>query len=332
MAPKVTVVLTVFRRNKYLREALVSLENQVFKNFEVLVTDDANQTETKLICESFTGMLNIRYRSNPEPFGTFGNVCAALRESRGQYVAILNDDDLFAPLMLELSVQHLEENPDVALSFSNYIIIDTGGAVLDVATNSNMRLRGRDGLKSGRISNGFDFVLRRNVMAVIGCLFRKEIFDYCWLRTEVAGAYDYWIALNIAQIGPLYFDDSPLMSWRQHSESVSSRVSGSVFSGEVFIYEQAGDWNLTPSQTGYVQAQLAHFLLLRGKELLAHDFNNQVVRGALIKSLAVKPRIMTVLVLMFSICPRVLRRAFLVIWHRSLQLRLSLGLTIFSPG
>ena len=330
--PRVTVIVTVFKRNKHLPEALESLEKQVYRDFEVLVTDDANLEETRRICESFERRLDIRYRSNPEALGTLGNLCSALPESRGEYVSVLNDDDTFHPQMLEMLVPPLEKDPEVVLTFSNYHIVDGSGNLLNEATQASLRQRGREGLSPGKIGESFEFALRRNVMAVIGCVFRKQVFASSWNTKEVAGAYDYWLAMQLGRVGKFFFIKAPLMSWRQHIDSVSSRPSESVFSGEVYIYKNLLGWELTATQTAYAAAQQAHFLQLRGKELLAHEHDRSLARASLIESLAVSYCNKTLLVLTLTYLPRILLRPLLWAWHSSLNFRLSRGWKTFSPG
>jgi glycosyltransferase involved in cell wall biosynthesis len=90
--PLVSVVVTVYNRIRFLRFALQSILEQTFRSFEIIVTDDANSPETRSICDSFR-QLKIRYRFNASPLGVAQNLRVAISQTRGRYIAILNDDD-----------------------------------------------------------------------------------------------------------------------------------------------------------------------------------------------------------------------------------------------
>src|SRR4051812_23389763 len=93
-SPKVSVIVTVFRRTRYLREALHSALAQAIADIEIIVTDDSASADIEAICASMADD-RVRYRSNRPTLGVVLNVQAALREARGEYVAILNDDDVW---------------------------------------------------------------------------------------------------------------------------------------------------------------------------------------------------------------------------------------------
>ena len=87
--PLVSVVITVggihFNRTCYLEEAITSVLRQTLPSLELIVTDDSDSEESKLICAKFEADGRLKYRSNPRPLGAPLNVAKALDAARGKY-------------------------------------------------------------------------------------------------------------------------------------------------------------------------------------------------------------------------------------------------------
>ena len=271
--PLVTVILTAFKRTAYLEGAICSVLAQTLKSLELIVADDANSRAARDICAQFAKDGRLRYRANPQTLGAPLNIAAALREARGIYVAILNDDDLMESQMLDRLVPPLEQFPNVVLAFGNHTVIDRGGHHLASESRNFMRARGRDGLKPGVLREPFEFAVRRGLMVV----------------PEVSGAYDYWLAVRIAAQGLFYFDPANVMSWRYHEDSVSIRPSPDKFRAEVFVYNWLNELPLAPQLRQYVREQLAYFLYLRGYEFFRHGSDRREARAVLWRSLKLRP-------------------------------------------
>ena len=321
--PIITVVLTVFKRTTYLEEAILSVLRQTFVSFEILVTDDANQPQTRTICEKFSSDGRVRYRTNPQTLGAPLNIAAAMRESRGKYIAILNDDDLLAPQALERLVAPLERKPEVVLVFGNYKIIDQAGHDLPKATALDMRARRRVGLASGVIENAFAFTLRRGVMAVFACVFRKTACNPAWLIAEVAGAYDYWLAIKISTQGAFCFVPETLMAWRQHADSVSTRISTDKFCSEVFIYRQLAGQKLDKESQAYVRSRLADSLYWRGREFLMQGWGSIETRAILRESLKTEMHFNVLAGWLLTFLPAAARTICLRAWRKIQVMRLA---------
>jgi len=99
--PLVSVILTAFKHSQYLDAAIRSVLAQTMTDFELVVTDDADSKTTRTSCHRFWQDRRVRYRANSQRLGALMNIASALREVRGEFVTILNDDDQMEPDMLE---------------------------------------------------------------------------------------------------------------------------------------------------------------------------------------------------------------------------------------
>jgi GT2 family glycosyltransferase len=115
--PKVSIIIRTCGRPSVLRETLISIRNQTYKNLETIVIEDGNNVSQKLIAEEFAD-LNIRYEATKSRVGrcVVGNL--GLENATGKYCNFLDDDDLFFADHVEVLVKSFEKNPGYRVAYS----------------------------------------------------------------------------------------------------------------------------------------------------------------------------------------------------------------------
>ena len=113
--PLVSVIIPTHNRPLQVVQAVQSVFNQSFQNFEVIVVDDGST-----VCKSGFNDLPVRYIKQ-EHLGAPAARNRGIKESKGKYVAFLDDDDTFLPEKLERQVGFMEANPDVGMSYTSFI-------------------------------------------------------------------------------------------------------------------------------------------------------------------------------------------------------------------
>jgi glycosyltransferase involved in cell wall biosynthesis len=98
MSVRFSVLLPVYNRENYVRQAVDSVLNQTFSDFELLVIDDGSTDRTPEILKSYGGKLKLIQQRNQGP-EIARNTAAAL--AQGEYLVYLDSDDLFLPFALE---------------------------------------------------------------------------------------------------------------------------------------------------------------------------------------------------------------------------------------
>ena len=124
--PKVTVLMPVYNGEKFLKEAIKSVLNQTYKDYELLVVDDVSRDSSEEIIKSFNDS-RIRLARNEKNMGQMASMNKALALARGEYIARMDQDDISLPERLEKEARVLDENPDTALVFSDTYIINSKG-------------------------------------------------------------------------------------------------------------------------------------------------------------------------------------------------------------
>lgn len=126
--PLVSVVMSVFNAEKYLREAVESILNQTYKNFEFIIIEDCSTDNSLSIIDDFSKKDNriklIKKNENKKMKGFIENLNIGLKEAKGKYIARMDADDISFPERFEKQVNFLENNPDVFIVGSAINFID----------------------------------------------------------------------------------------------------------------------------------------------------------------------------------------------------------------
>jgi len=128
--PRVTVVMAVYNAAPFLREAIASVLSQTWRDFELIVVDDASTDGSSAVVESCDDprIRIIRHQTN---VGAALSRNDALAEARGDLIAIMDADDVSNPTRLQRQVEFLDAHPAVGLvGCGVYDNVDASGTVL----------------------------------------------------------------------------------------------------------------------------------------------------------------------------------------------------------
>jgi len=191
-SPTISVVMAVFNGERFLQQAMESILDQTFANFELIVVDDGSTDHTPAILDSFTDQRIIRI-TNSKNIGQTRSLNLGLANARGRYIARHDADDISDPSRFAEQVSFMELQPAVGLLGTAYRIIDGSGRPLDTVYHplENHELQRR--LEQGNTFCHGSVLIRSGPLASVGGY--NENFpvtqDYdLWLRlaerTEVA--------------------------------------------------------------------------------------------------------------------------------------------------
>lgn len=126
--------MTVYNEEKkYLPEAVESILNQTFTDFEFIIIDDASTDRTAEILDRYTDSRIIRFR-NEKNVGPYISKNKGLAVARGEYIAIMDSDDISLPERFQKQVVYLSTHPEVGVLGTNVAVIDEIGNE-DLETN-----------------------------------------------------------------------------------------------------------------------------------------------------------------------------------------------------
>ena len=162
----VSVIIPVYKAEKYIGSTLQSALDQTYKNIEILIIDDGSPDRSIEICQQFTDsrIKIIRQENRRLP----GARNTGIRHAKGEYLTLLDADDLWLPEKLEKHVKHLDNSPNIGVSFSRSAFIDDDGQALGIYQMPQIKeITPSLVLCRNPISNGSAAVIRREVFEAI---------------------------------------------------------------------------------------------------------------------------------------------------------------------
>lgn len=161
--PKVSVIIPTYNSERHLRATLESVFGQEYDDYEVVIVDDGSTDGTREIIESFTSpRLKVTFA---EHAGCVANYNRCLAHSDGEYIAILDHDDIMLPSRLRVQAAFLDTNRHVSIVGSSYDVIDEEGQVLE-----------HKPMPTGHEAVA-DFELVFNAIQHPTCMYRRRLLD-----------------------------------------------------------------------------------------------------------------------------------------------------------
>ena len=112
---KVSILMSAYNAERYIKEAIDSALAQTYKNFELVIIDAASKDKTVEIVESYKDPRIRLIKHGYEPIIATRN--GLLKEAKGEYFTFLDSDDIYLPDRLEEEVKFLDAHPDVAVVY-----------------------------------------------------------------------------------------------------------------------------------------------------------------------------------------------------------------------
>lgn len=191
--PLVSIIVRTCNRPCVLRETLISLRNQTYKNIEIVIVEDGQDISRKMIKEEFSD-LNIKYFAFGKKVGRCKAGNKALSMASGKYLNFLDDDDLFYDDHVSVLVGELENSKEkiaYATSFETSIIVHSKKPY-------NYQITGE---RNG-ISTEFSHlkILYNNITPIQCVMFDREVYEKCGGFDEELDAledWDLWIKYSL---------------------------------------------------------------------------------------------------------------------------------------
>ena len=208
MEPRVSIVMTVHNAGKYLREAIGSVLAQTFRDFELIVWDDGSTDGSLDIAReraSSDERLQVIATEHKGRGSALPEVCAV---ARGEFIGIVDADDILEPTALETCVAYLDQSPETGMVYTDHLIIDDQGSTRGLGHRCRIPYS-----KERLILNFMTFHFR---------LIRRSVF------LEVGGfdpsyplAMDYDLCLKLSEVTRIDHISQPLYRYRRHRQSLS---------------------------------------------------------------------------------------------------------------
>lgn len=260
--PKVSVLMPVYNAERYLQEAIDSIINQTFTDWELIIINDGSTDGSETIIKAYTDK-RIRLVNNEQNLKLIKTLNNGIDLCQGEYIARMDADDIAMPDRLQIQVDFMDKHPDYIMSGTNAIVIDNKGDKTGIIRN----LSDSDLLKINLLfSDPFihpSMLIRRQILA-------SNRFNEDYKHVE-----DYELWCRISSSGEITNIGQDLLKYRWHDCNVSvlhsaeqDRLKNRI------IREQLQSLNIEPTENELYSHKITFQLYSRGKrqEITADKF------------------------------------------------------------
>ena len=229
MNPLISIIVPNYNHSKYLPERIESLINQTYKNFELIILDDASTDNSLEIIEGFTHRLDfVKVYNKTNSGSTFLQWQKGLLYSKGEFIWIAESDDSSLPTFLEKCVEKMIHDNSLGLVYTNTKVIDSKSEYIgdynssykpvNIAWNSNYKHLGTSEVKNfflnvNSIPNVSSILFKKD--ALVSSLENLPYFKLCG---------DWYIYVSILMKYNIYFISETLNLYRKHTGTVRQRT------------------------------------------------------------------------------------------------------------
>jgi len=124
----ISVIMCVYNREKYLPEAIESILNQTFRDFEFIIVNDGTTDRSKEILDAFEKKdLRIKVIDNPENLGIGKSISKGLEYCKGEYILIMDSDDISLPERFQRQFDYMESHLEIDVLGTGFNFINENG-------------------------------------------------------------------------------------------------------------------------------------------------------------------------------------------------------------
>ncbi|MCK4395677.1 MAG: glycosyltransferase [Candidatus Marinimicrobia bacterium] len=210
ICPKISVVMSVYNGEKYLREAIESILNQSFKDFEFVIIDDGSNDSSAEIIKSYNDPRIIIIQQ--ESSGLAKALNNGIKKAKGKYIARMDADDISIPERLEKQLDFLENLRECVAVGSNAKVIDMNGEYLYISSQPSTWKEIKKKLPSSPFFHS-------------STMFRKDVAIECGgYYEEIRHHFEDMVLWNkMADRGELWNIEKPLIKYRLVSSAITNR-------------------------------------------------------------------------------------------------------------
>ncbi len=207
ISPKISVLLPVYNSELYIRDAVDSILNQTFSDFEFIIIDDASTDKSVEILQSYSDP-RIQLIVKPKNSGYTDSLNYGLTIAKGEYIARMDSDDISLPTRFEKQVEVLQKNKDVVVCGSWISVFGNNmESVIFEAPQNPIEIK--------LTFLSYDCIAHPSVM------FRKSCMENLEYQKEFVPAEDYKLWSEVILKHDFYIIQEALLRYRQHENNIS---------------------------------------------------------------------------------------------------------------
>jgi len=221
-----SVIICCYNSGKYLRETIDSVVKQTYTNWEIIAVNDGSTDDTEeIILDYMHQGVPITYH-NQENKGFAAARNKAIELAKGEWLAIIDHDDICLLDRLEIQSTHIRENPNAKLFFGNTIHFNDEG--VEIRRQFDRINPCRLDLRAGKALN--NLLIHGCFMASSVVVFNKEVaLSIGGFNTEYKYVVDADFFKRMGSKYDIYAGEEIISKWRVHTNQATQKMESIIF-------------------------------------------------------------------------------------------------------
>ncbi|MCX5855303.1 MAG: glycosyltransferase [Deltaproteobacteria bacterium] len=227
---KISVIIPAYNHEKYITEAINSVLNQSYQDFEIIIINDGSTDSTEQRILSVHDQ-RVQYVSQ-ENSGAHSAINRGISLAQGEYISILNSDDVYGPKRLETCLDYLESNARYSVVMSMVEGIDQSGTPVKESITPKVKAWldwYRSALLFFNEDKFYPNAFAKNIMITTSNLFvRRKCFQECGGFKGLRYAHDWDMLLRFSRRYQIHLIKEDLLKYRMHPENTVHEREGGL--------------------------------------------------------------------------------------------------------
>ena len=230
----ISIITTSYNYADYISETIESVINQTYKNWELIVIDDASSDNSVEIIDRYAkNDSRIKLIINNKNLGLAKSIQKALNYTNGNWIAFLESDDIFTPESLEEKVKAISIGADIIYTdvepFQDEVEVQKCYKYLSDVKKLFIKTD-----KSGFIDNFKNTITKVNIIPTFSVvMLRKNLLESCDYNSISKASLDYYLWAQLSSY-KIYYINKKLTKWRMHKNSYINTYKFSWFKNYKF--------------------------------------------------------------------------------------------------
>lgn len=218
---KISVIMTSYNYAHFIKEAIDSVLNQTYFDFELIVVDDGSSDNSVEIIKNYCDKderIKLFQHNGERNLGLRKSVILGVEKSQGDYIAFLESDDIWEKNNLEEKIKIIEKFPEAKIIFNDVELFGDEEVISDYDKyfKMNRKILSNKNFPTNLFS-AFSF---QNLIPTFSCIMvEKNEMKKADFNTTVEGFLDHWIWAHLAYENKIYYINKKLTLWRMHKRS-----------------------------------------------------------------------------------------------------------------
>lgn len=209
----ISIVVTSYNYQKYIKDTINSVVNQTYKDWELIVIDDAStDCSVDIIKEFIKNDNRIKLIENSKNSGLKFSLQKAVKEASGEWIAFLESDDLWREDYLCKKVELISNKEPFGLIYNDVELFGEPEARNFPKTN-------------GKFPRNmfYEFGTKNPILTMSCVMLKKNLLELIDFNTPIDKLLDWYIYIQLARITDFQYVPQKLTLWRQHNNSYISK-------------------------------------------------------------------------------------------------------------